>query len=49
MFSLEICEIFKNTFYRAPPVTAPEQTQEISAVHCVAKWCPGHLAHALVN
>ena len=45
MFSCEIWEIFKNNlFYRALPVTASEQTQEISVVHWVAKWCSGQLA-----
>ena len=45
MFSCEICEIFKNTFfYRIPQMTASEQIQEISVVQCVVKWCPGHLA-----
>ena len=44
VFSCEICDIFKNNFfYRTPPVTASEQTQEIYVVHCVAKWCSGHL------
>ena len=47
MFSCEICKIFRNTFfYRTPPVTASEQTQEIYVVHCVEKWCSGHLAQA---
>ena len=45
VFSCEICDIFKNTFfYRTLPVAASEQTQEIYVVHCVAKWCSGHLA-----
>ena len=45
VFSCEICEVFKNTcFYRTPPVAASEQTQDIPVVHCVAKWCSGHLA-----
>ena len=31
VFSCEICEIFKNTFFsRTPPMAASEQTQEIS-------------------
>ena len=39
------CKIFKNTFFdRTNPVAAFEQTQEISVVHCVAKWCCGQLA-----
>ena len=48
LFSCEISDIFKNTFfYRTPPVAASEQTQEIYVVycvHCVEKWCSGHLA-----
>ena len=45
MFSLEIYEIFKNTFFcRKPPVTASEQIQEVSVVHCATKWCSDHLA-----
>ena len=48
MFSWEIYKIFKNIFfYRTTPVAASEQTQEISVVHCVAKWCCGHLAQVL--
>ena len=50
VFSWEICEIFKNTFfYRTTPVAASEQTQEISVVHCVAKWCSGHLAQVCLS
>ena len=38
LFSCEICEIFKNSFfYRTPPVAAPEQIQEVTVLHCVAK------------
>ena len=47
---LEICEIFKDTFfYRTTPVAASEQTQEISVVHFVAKWCFGHLAQVCLS
>ena len=40
------CKSFKNTFfYRTPLVAASEQIQDhISVVHCVVKWCSGHLA-----
>ena len=38
VFSCEIYNIFQNTFfYRAPPVAASEQTQEIYVVHCVVQ------------
>ena len=44
VLSCEICENFKKTFfYRTPPVTASEQTQEISVVH-LGKGFFGHLA-----
>ena len=37
VFSCEICEIFKNTFFKTtPPVAASEQTQEVSVVHSMA-------------
>ena len=36
-------------FYRTTPVAATEQTQEISVVHCVAKWCSGHLAQVYLS
>ena len=39
MFSCEICESFKNTFfYRTPPVAASEQTQDISLCGEVMFW-----------
>ena len=48
--SCEIWEIFKNNFfYRAPPVAASEQTQEIFVVPSVAKWYFGHLAQAYLS
>ena len=44
VFSSEMCEIFKDTFfYRTPPVAASDQTYEISVVHCVAKVFFCHL------
>ena len=44
VFSCEIGELFKSTFfYRTPPVAASEQTQEISVIH-LAKEFFGHLA-----
>ena len=47
VFSCEICEIFKNSFFnRTPPVASSEQTQEISVVHCAARRFFGHLAQA---
>ena len=50
VFFWEICEIFKNTFFhRTTPVAASEQIQEISVVHCVAKWCCGHLAQVCLS
>ena len=48
VFSCEICEIFKNTFfYRTPPLGAYEQTQEIYVVHCVAKMTPWSFSTSL--
>ena len=45
VLSCEICDIFKKNFFqRKHPVAASEQTQEISAIHCVAKLYFGHLA-----
>ena len=48
MFSCEICELFRNTFfYRTPPAAAYEQTQEISVVH-LAKGFFGYLSTSLL-
>ena len=50
VFSCEICEIFKNTFfYRTHPVAASEQTHEIYVVPCVAKVFFGHLAQVYLG
>ena len=50
VLTCEIYESFKNTFfYRTPLVAASEQIQEISVVHCVAKWCSGHLAQVYLS
>ena len=48
MLSCKICEFFRNTFYRTPPVAVSEQTQEISVVH-LAKGFFGHLDWWLSN
>ena len=48
MLSCKICEFFRNTFYRTPPVAVSEQTQEISVVH-LAKGFLGHLDWWLSN
>ena len=49
VLSCEICENFKKLFSRTPPVAAPEQTQVISAVHCVVKWCSDDLAQVYLS
>ena len=48
MLSCKMCEFFRNTFYRTPPVAVSEQTQEISVVH-LAKGFFGHLDWWLSN
>ena len=50
MFSCKIYESFKNTFFDwTPLVAASEQIQKISVVHCMAKWCSGHLAQVYLS
>ena len=48
ILSCKICEFFRNTFYRTPPVAVSEQTQEISVIH-LAKGFFGHLDWWLSN
>ena len=49
VFQWNLWDFWEYLFYRTPLVAASEQTQEISVVHCVAKWCSGHLAQVYLS
>ena len=48
-FPVKFVKVLRTPFFLAPLMTASEQIQEISVVHCVAKWCSGHLAQVYLS